>query len=984
METACREGSVFADDRKMLLSRLSHKALAVFCSIALAFSMVPIVPKVAFAVTASSTNNVWGNRYSYNYANTVKSYLEKTPSGYQRVEWTGSDLIVEDYDTNFALRSNPKTIDKRYLIFDGGGAGTLKWGGYLAGKTYNFVVVGQDNVSRDPQAHVLRYVKFDKNWNYIDSHESGPFSWGGGMCGYIISPFDAGSLRMIEKDGNLLIRTSFEGSEEHQCNFQLVMNQSDFSYVMWPKPSTSNLGPTANYLGYVSHSFNQYLTTLGSRVYSLDHGDSYLSRNEDNLQGRGVDVQEVLEDFPTQYRPLMYSFPMKFAGSLGANYTGAELGGFSSSETRVTLLSAFSSVDQSGSSPNANTPANIYIGVTSGDPSIVGKDGDTGLIPSNLIKLTNYSSLSKQGSCPQLVKITDDRFLVMWGVREGNNTPSGIEYCFVNGQGQPLGSIMSASAALSDCQPIVSGNKVVWYTTGAKKGGSTLKTEPFFYQLDASAGTLTGGYDLSKSTVSASDVTFTRTAQTPQNVAVFLGSMQLKEGTDYTIGNLGNNTNAGTATFVITGKGAYSGTRNGSFKINPMSIAGLAATGISSQTYTGKPLMPKPAFYHGEYRLVEGTDYTLAYSNNTKVGTATVKATGKGNYTGTRTFNFTIVGQSSSSSASGTSSSSGSSGSSSGKPTTNSIVYKAANGKNRYNTMELVVKDAFSKGSCQEAVLATGTNFPDALAASGLAGSLARSTGKPVPVIITSGTSLSSEARSLLSYVGAKHVYIAGGTGALSSTVENQVRSMGIRTDRMAGANRSATAVQMAKTMPTRSKTCIIATGANYADALSISPYAYATASPIFLVEKGALSSLSISAIKSGKYTRAIIVGGSAVVPTSVSAQLRAAGVSQVGRWSGANRYVTSSIIAKNSIAEGALTYSGAYIATGKNFPDALCASSCAAESKATLLLVDDGARTCIDSVMVPKKTSVRKINYVGGTGVVSTATRNYIKQKLG
>ena len=63
---------------------------------------------------------------------------------------------------------------------------------------------------------------------------------------------------------------------------------------------------------------------------------------------------------------------------------------------------------------------------------------------------------------------------------------------------------------------------------------------------------------------------------------------------------------------------------------------------IPSVTYTGSAKKPNVTVKDGDYTLVEGKDYTVTYSNNTNAGTATVTVTGKGNYTGSVSKNFTI------------------------------------------------------------------------------------------------------------------------------------------------------------------------------------------------------------------------------------------------------------------------------------------------------------------------------------------------------
>ena len=77
---------------------------------------------------------------------------------------------------------------------------------------------------------------------------------------------------------------------------------------------------------------------------------------------------------------------------------------------------------------------------------------------------------------------------------------------------------------------------------------------------------------------------------------------------------------AGTAKVIVTGKGNYTDTANGSFTISPASLSG-AKVSVGSQKYTGSQLTPAPTVTLGGKTLKYGTDYTTSYSNNVKVGT---------------------------------------------------------------------------------------------------------------------------------------------------------------------------------------------------------------------------------------------------------------------------------------------------------------------------------------------------------------------------
>lgn len=72
-------------------------------------------------------------------------------------------------------------------------------------------------------------------------------------------------------------------------------------------------------------------------------------------------------------------------------------------------------------------------------------------------------------------------------------------------------------------------------------------------------------------------------------------------------------------------------------------IANLKFGKLSSKSYTGKAIKPSVTVKDGDKKLVKGTDYTVSYKNNTKIGTATVIVTGKGKYSGTKELTFNIV-----------------------------------------------------------------------------------------------------------------------------------------------------------------------------------------------------------------------------------------------------------------------------------------------------------------------------------------------------
>ena len=135
---------------------------------------------------------------------------------------------------------------------------------------------------------------------------------------------------------------------------------------------------------------------------------------------------------------------------------------------------------------------------------------------------------------------------------------------------------------------------------------------------------------------------YTGKAITPEPEVKY-GEIKLEKDTDYTV-TYKSNTNAGTATVKITGKGNYTDEVSKTFTINPRALENDMITAIDAQVYTGKAITPEPEVKYGEIKLEKGTDYTVSYASNTAVGTATVTVTAvaSGNYAGSATANFAI------------------------------------------------------------------------------------------------------------------------------------------------------------------------------------------------------------------------------------------------------------------------------------------------------------------------------------------------------
>ncbi len=162
-------------------------------------------------------------------------------------------------------------------------------------------------------------------------------------------------------------------------------------------------------------------------------------------------------------------------------------------------------------------------------------------------------------------------------------------------------------------------------------------TEEGTYLFSVSAPTLTSD-DV---TLSATSYTYSGSACKPSVTVVYNGTT-LTERTDYTV-TYTNHVAAGTATVIVTGIGDYTGTVKKTFTISPVTLTADNVTlSKESYSYSGSARKPSVTVVCNGTTLTEGTDYTVGYSDNVTVGTATVTVTGKGNYTGTVKKTFTI------------------------------------------------------------------------------------------------------------------------------------------------------------------------------------------------------------------------------------------------------------------------------------------------------------------------------------------------------
>jgi putative cell wall-binding protein len=304
-------------------------------------------------------------------------------------------------------------------------------------------------------------------------------------------------------------------------------------------------------------------------------------------------------------------------------------------------------------------------------------------------------------------------------------------------------------------------------------------------------------------------------------------------------------------------------------------------------------------------------------------------------------------------------------------------------GGNRYATAVAASKKAFPSGGSTYVVIATGENWPDALGGAALAGAL------DCPILLTKKASLPSEIRAEIVRLGADTVYILGSEDAVSRDVALAVDAIpGVGIERIAGSNRYATARLVAeRTIELQGAgfdgTAFIATGLNFPDALGASPLAAAHGWPIYLSNpaQGDNATL-ISQMDAKGVTRALVLGGSNVVASSIETKARAT-LGQATRLAGDDRYKTAVAVAKYGVSVG-LSWDKLAIATGTNFPDALSGGALQGKNGSVMLLTP-GTKLNADvrTTLISNKASVLEVRFLGGLSAVSQSVRTDVTTSL-
>ncbi len=290
-------------------------------------------------------------------------------------------------------------------------------------------------------------------------------------------------------------------------------------------------------------------------------------------------------------------------------------------------------------------------------------------------------------------------------------------------------------------------------------------------------------------------------------------------------------------------------------------------------------------------------------------------------------------------------------------------------GFGRFDTAVDISENTYEDGEADAVVLATGLDFPDALAGVPLA------YAKGGPLLLTCSDELPDVSAHEIARVLTEGdtVYVLGGEAAVSEEVADKLDDMNYGVERIAGEGRFDTAVKIAEEVADNPATVFLTTGLNFADAVAASSPAAIKGSPILLTHPDKLSEDTADYLEGNEASIEDIhvIGGEAAVEDDVMGE--AGGTNRVF---GANRWETGTAIAEEFFEDPVK----ATLATGLEFPDALAGGVYAALNDAPVLLTNyDELPGEVKNYFIGEK-GIMNVSVFGGEGAVSDSVLRAIE----
>ena len=288
--------------------------------------------------------------------------------------------------------------------------------------------------------------------------------------------------------------------------------------------------------------------------------------------------------------------------------------------------------------------------------------------------------------------------------------------------------------------------------------------------------------------------------------------------------------------------------------------------------------------------------------------------------------------------------------------------------------------------SATNVILARDDQFSDALAAAPLSKKL------DAPILMTGSSNLDERTLAEIRELGARNVYIVGGTVAVSQGIQDSLSSSGITVTRIAGQQSYDTAAQISANVGIdATHTAYLANGNAIPDAIAISAFAAEQGSPMLLTDRDQLPASTIQALTNLGVTNVVLLGGTAVINTPVENELRSK--YSVKRWGGNDRYDTQSIIFQNlfntEIPQSPLYFTSGLVrqddvSSGKPYADALLTAALAAKTGGFVAMTPSNVLpSSLNYFLLFNKGYISKSAVVGNNSGVSQDLERKLQEML-
>ena len=406
----------------------------------IAGALVALITFSGFAVypaakAYTSTGVVSNNIHDHEYVNSTSvshSYMIANPDGtISRLEDFGDIFLLETYNSSF------KCLSQNFIKYEGS-----LFGGFYSGANYNYMIFGDRNDQQKSDVCVIKIVRYTKTWQRVSECKV-----------YNVNttvPF-AGSNTAFCEYGNLLYI---------RCGHQTYKDARGMTYQASMTLCYNN---ASNTVADVQSSIkgNAYGTTANSGAQFMDVRDGHLGVCEASLTAPyGVlfsRYNNAIGNNTLQGNVASIN-TLGAAGALTSSIPAYSIGGYTITPQFYMAVGASQTMD--------GTSSNMNIFVTTIPLSSFSSS------KARTAYLTGYAQGSPYSvGTPYLVKINDNKYAILYELRNGYSDTFKVYYMFIDASGNRLGDVASIDGCLSDCQPIVYAGNIVWYTTD----GSSVK-----------------------------------------------------------------------------------------------------------------------------------------------------------------------------------------------------------------------------------------------------------------------------------------------------------------------------------------------------------------------------------------------------------------------------------------------------------------------------------------------------------------------------